>query len=130
MTLEIFVNGHIFSNWKTASLSRSIDENTGKFQFTSSNVIPADYPVRDGDAVQCLINGEPRLTGFCDVLESFVEDGVDTITVAGRDNTSDIIDSSMPDEVKNIFGPLSFIELCSKVISALGATDFGPWKRP
>ena len=118
---EISVNGQIFRNWKKATVSRTIDENSGKFQFTSSNVIPADYPVRAGDSVQVLLNGQPKLTGFCDTLESAVDAGTDTITVAGRDNTSDLIDSSMPDAVKSIAGPLSLRDLCAKVISALGA---------
>jgi len=118
---EISVNGKIFSNWTTARLTRTIDENAGKFQFSSSNVIPANYPVRAGDAVQILINGEPKLTGFCDALESSVEEGVDTITVMGRDNTCDLIDSSMPDAVKSINGPLQLVDLIEKVIEALGA---------
>jgi len=118
---EISVNGQIFTNFKTAQLTRTIDENSGKFQFSSSNVIPANYPVRAGDSVQILINGQPKLTGFCDTLESSVNQGTDTITVAGRDNTCDLIDSSMPDSVKSIQGPLSLRDLCVKVISALGA---------
>ncbi len=121
MTLEISVNGQTFDNWKTTKLARTIDENAGKFQFSSSNVIPANYPVRAGDAVQILINGQARLTGFCDVVESSVEDGIDTITVSGRDNTADLVDSSMPDSVKSIEGPLSMLDLVAKVIAALGA---------
>lgn len=117
---EISVNGKIFNNWVTARLTRTIDENSGKFQFSSSNVVPSNYPVRAGDAVQILINGKPKLTGFCDALESSVEDGVDTITVMGRDNTCDLIDSSMPDAVKSIDGPLSMVGLSLKVIDALG----------
>ena len=119
---EISVNGKIFTNWKTARLTRTIDANSGKFQFSSSNVVPANYPVRAGDAVQILINGVPKLTGFCDTLESSVEDGTDTIAVAGRDNTCDLIDSSMPDAVKSLQGPLSMAGLTTKIISALGAT--------
>lgn len=118
---EISVNGKIFRNWKTATVTRTIDENTGKFRFSSSNVTPVNYPVRAGDLIQILINGQVRLTGFCDTLESSVEDGTDTITVQGRDNTADLIDSSMPDSVKSIEGPLSMVGLCEKVIEALGA---------
>lgn len=117
---EISVNGKIFNNWETARLTRTIDENSGKFQFSSSNVTPANYPVRAGDAVQILLGGKPKLTGFCDILESSVEDGVDMITVIGRDNTADLIDSSMPDPVKSIDGPLSMVDLALKVIGALG----------
>ena len=118
---EISVNNKIFSNWKTAQLSRTMDENAGKFQFSSSNVVPANYPVRAGDEVKILISGQSKLMGFCERVSSNVEDGVDTITVAGRDNICDIIDSTMPDTVKNIDGPISLKALIEKVIDALGA---------
>lgn len=118
---EIAVNGQIFSNWKSAALTRTLDENAGKFQFTSSNVIPRNYPVRAGDAVQILINDQPRLTGFCETLTSLEEEGEDRITITGRDSVGDLIDSSMPDSVKSIVNPLSLEELCRRVIEALGA---------
>lgn len=118
---EISVAGKLFQNWKTARVSRTIDENSGKFQFSSSNVIPASYPVRAGDAVQIVLNENARITGFSDMLDSSVEEGIDTITVSGRDNIQDLIDSSMPDAVKSIEGPLSLKKLCEKVIAALGA---------
>lgn len=118
---EISVNGKIFGNWTSATLSRTLDENTGKFRFTSSNVIPVNYPVRAGDAIQVLVSGQAMLTGFCETSDSFEQDGEDRITITGRDTTADLIDSSMPDSVKSILEPLSLELLCTKVINALGA---------
>lgn len=118
---EILVNGKLFRNWKSAIVTRSLDENAGKFEFTSSGVFPANYPVRAGDAVKILIDGAPKLTGFCEVIKSNQSSALHDITVAGRDNACDLIDSTVPDSIKSIFGPLSMKGLIEKTISAIGA---------
>lgn len=118
---EISINSKVFGNWKTAEVTRTLDESTGKFRFTSTDTSLLQYPVRAGDAVQILIDGQPVLTGFCEVVTSAEAMGSHDITVAGRDNTCDIIDSSMPDAVKSLTGPLSMKALAEKVIAALGA---------
>lgn len=121
MAFEIRVNGKLFTLWETAELSRSIDVNAGTFQFTSSNVVPSDYPVRAGDRVQVVINGVPKLTGFAESIT--IENAIDnhSISVEGRDNTCDLIDSSVPDAVKMIEPPFDLRELCQRVIQTLGA---------
>jgi prophage tail gpP-like protein len=121
MAFEISVNNKLFTNWESAKVARTIDENCGTFRFSSSSKTPAPNPVRAGDAVQIVLNGKPIVTGFCDVVESRRSDGSSLVTVAGRDNTADIIDSSMPDVVKSLEGPISMVALCERVIAALGA---------
>jgi len=137
MTFEIRVNNKKFTLWETAVVQRSIDMNTGKFKFTSTSHTPADYPVKSGDSVQIIIDGESKITGFVDVISSRgSKEGGDVITVMGRDNVADIIDSSVPDVVKNITAPISMERFCEQVIFSLGAsigvdnnvsglTDFG-----
>lgn len=118
---EISINGNVFGNWKTAQVTRTLDESAGKFSFTSTDTSLFQYPVRAGDAVKILIDGQPALTGFCEIVTSAEAMGNHDITVSGRDNTCDIIDSSMPDAVKSLTGPLSMKALAEKVIAALGA---------
>lgn len=120
-SFKISVNGKVFNNWKTARVSRTLDENAGKFSFTSSQTSLDKFPVRAGDAIKILIDGQPALTGFCDDASPDEAIGRHDIIVSGRDNTSDLIDSSMPDSVKSIKGPVSMQELAEKVIAALGA---------
>ncbi len=121
MTFEISVNQKVFTNWETANVARTIDTNCGTFRFSSSSTTPAENPVRAGDQVQIVLNGMPILTGFCDVVDSRRSDGSSMVVAAGRDSTADIVDSSMPDAVKFIEGPISMVALCERVISALGA---------
>lgn len=120
-TLEIRVNGQVFTQFETATLRRSIDENAGQFRFTSSNTDPADYPVKAGDNVQILINGTPRLTGFAERVSGTLSAEEHTISIEGRDNTCDLIDSTLPDAAKNVPDTATMQSLCETVIAALGA---------
>lgn len=122
MSFEIRVNNQTFTLWESASIRRSIDTNTGLFSFTSSVTMPpVDYPVKAGDFVQILIKGTPRITGYVDVMNTRQNIDNHHINVNGRDNVQDLIDSSIPDEAKNITGPINAIALCERMISAIGA---------
>lgn len=122
-TFEIRVNGRRFTDWENSSVNRSIDVNAGEFQFTSTSKIPSEYPIKTGDAVQIYINGTPKITGFADstIGRGTKQEG-QFITISGRDNTSDLVDSSMPDSVKALEGPITLQKLCQTVIDALGAS--------
>lgn len=122
MSFEIFVNGELFTLWETASFSRSIDTPAGQFQFSSTQKAPAQYPVKKGDYVQIMLNDVPMITGYIDILRAQgAKDSGQVVRVIGRDNTQDLIDSSMPDAVKNIQGPISLQALCERVISSINA---------
>lgn len=118
---EIRLNGKKFTLWETASLQRSIDMNSGVFQFTSTTTIPSEYPVKPGDKVQIIIDGQTKLNGAVDVMSATgnKETG-QTVRVSGRDNVADLIDSSIPDSVKTIKTPVSLTSMCEQVIAALG----------
>jgi prophage tail gpP-like protein len=121
MSFEIQLNGRPFSLWESASVTRSIDSNTGTFSFSNSSRLPAAYPVRAGDAVRVLIHGVPVLTGYVDEVSASGDSGSNTISVSGRDTTADLIDSSLPDGAKSIAGLLTLSDLAEKVASELGA---------
>ncbi len=100
MAFQIRVNNKPFGLWETATIRRSIDSNAGVFRFTSSSAKGVkDYPVKAGDAVQILINGIPKVTGFVDQVTVSQDVGQHTISVSGRDNTQDLIDSRVADAV-------------------------------
>ncbi len=121
-TFEIRVNGERFTLWETSSVTRSIEANCGSFRFSSTQTVPANYPVREGDFIQIMINDDPKITGYVDLIEaSGTKDQGQGVTVSGRDNIQDVIDSSMPDAVKEMTGPISLVTLCQNVIDALGA---------
>ena len=121
MTFEIKVNGQNFELWETASLKRSIDTNTGVFRFTSSTEEMGSYPIQQEDSIQIILNGRCMLTGFVDAINVNGDSRNHIITVQGRDNTADLIDSSVPDAAKQINTPISVADFCTNVITSLGA---------
>lgn len=122
MSFEIRINGEPFFLWKSATVQRSIDSNAGSFRFSNSSTVPlSNYPVKTGDFVEILIAGVRKVAGFVDEITGSQDENSHTIEVSGRDNTSDLIDSSIPDGAKVTEGPVSLKALCEKIIDAIGA---------
>jgi prophage tail gpP-like protein len=122
MSFAISVNGNPYVLWQNATVQRSLNSNAGAFSLSSSSTTPvSEYPVKEGDAIQITVGGVKKITGFVDEVTSEQEKDVHTVTVSGRDNTCDLIDSSVPDSAKVTEGPVSLLALCNKVITALGA---------
>jgi prophage tail gpP-like protein len=122
MSFKISVNGKAFTRWKSVKITKSIDNNCGIFNFSNSASEPlSDYPTREGDSVKILINDIPVITGFVDNVSGSCSSLSHEISVSGRDNIQDLIDSSVPDSAKVTEGPVSMATLCKRIISAIGS---------
>jgi prophage tail gpP-like protein len=117
MQLDIRINGQIYTLWETATVSRSLDNVCGQFGFTTS--LRGDYPVQDGDQVQVLVNSKVWLTGYVFDLTSNYGIGSSYVSIAGRDLTADLVDSSVPDSAKVLSGG-TIIDMCRAVVNGLG----------
>ena len=120
--LEIRHNGIAYTLWESATFNRSLDSNCGQFSITSSNPFNQSYPLRIGDKVQIIINGISVINGFVDKITASGSLDGHRLNIAGRDKVSDLIDSSVPDSVKSIKGPISLKAMAEKIIAALGAS--------
>ncbi len=119
--LEIRHNGIAYTMWESATFNRSLDANCGQFSITSSNPFSPAYPLRVGDRVQIIINGISVINGFVDKINASGSLEGHRLNIAGRDKVSDLIDSSVPDSVKSIKGPISLKAMAERIIAALGA---------
>ncbi len=120
--LEIRHNGIAYTLWESATFNRSLDNNCGQFSVTSSNPFNQTYPLRIGDRVQFIVNGISVINGFVDKITASGDLEGHRLNIAGRDKVSDLIDSSVPDSVKSIKGPISLKAMAERVIAALGAS--------
>lgn len=118
---EIRHNGIPYVPWESATFNRSLDSNCGQFSFISSNPFSPAFPFRIGDKVQIVINKITVINGFIDKITASGDLQGHRLEIAGRDKVSDLIDSSMPDSVKSIKGPISLKAMAERIISALGA---------
>lgn len=120
--LEIRHNGIAYTLWETATFNRSLDNNCGQFSLTSSNPFDQSYPLRIGDSVQFIVNGISVINGFIDKITASGDLDGHRLVIAGRDKVSDLIDSSVPDSVKSMKGPITLKAMAERIISALGAS--------
>lgn len=119
---EIRINGNPFGLWKSATVQRSIDSNCGAFRFSNSTSSPVtDYAVKVGDFVEIIVSETRIVAGFVDEISGSQDQSSHTIQVSGRDNVSDLIDSSVPDSAKVTDGPVTLKKLIENIIDALGA---------
>lgn len=120
--LEIRHNGVKYLPWESATFNRSLDSNCGQFSIVGSNPFDEAYPLRIADRVQIVINNISVIDGYIDKITASGDMDGHRLTIAGRDKVSDLIDSSMPDSVKSIKGPISLKAMAEKIIAALGAS--------
>jgi prophage tail gpP-like protein len=120
MSIEVRINGIVFTLWETALVQRSIDSNAGVFRFTNSSSTPIrDYPLKAGDFIEILIDCYKKISGFIDDFIDGGDAGSHTISISGRDNIQDLIDSSVPDSAKVTDGQISLKALIERVIASL-----------
>lgn len=117
--ISVRVNGEPLATFKNYALKRSVNNSTGQFTLTSSASPEGDFPVKKGDFLQAIVDGDIKLAGYVDrTMVSATVDSRDAMLDV-RDITQDLIDSSIPDSVKTIEGPISLQAMCENIILAL-----------
>ncbi len=94
--IEVSINGESYSLFESISLSRSLDNATGSFSIIASSGDPDSFPVNRGDVISITVNSIPKLYGFIDDVEESGDNEGHIVTLTGRDNTCDLIDSTVP----------------------------------
>ncbi len=113
----IRANNKIFTEWKSVTVKRGIDQFCGEFSFISSDNQLEGYPIKVGDLVDISINGEIKVRGYVDEINSAFSKDTHDINVSGRDVIQDLIDSTLPIKA---FNSTNLKNLCLEVIDALG----------
>ena len=103
--VSLTINGAVFSNWLSLTLTRDMRDLTGKFSLSGYDVaraaaampatawpgtLPAPAQRRQSCAVA--LDGETVLTGWIDKLAGSWDDKSLSLTVEGRDRTGDLVD--------------------------------------
>lgn len=133
--ISLRINNEEFTSFETVTLTRSIEYNSGEATIVSSVNEAKGLPAKAGDFIQILIENIPKLTGYIDEVSGIMDDKRHTVTLTARDTIQDLIDSSVPEEARNIPTPISFESFVTKVIESLnldirvindvtGITDF------
>ena len=102
--VALTVNGSVFTNWLSLSLSRDLRDLTGKFQMTAYDAAraedampgtsfgPMPSPIDRRQSCSIALDGETVLTGWIDSMEGQWNDAGLSLSIAGRDRTGDLAD--------------------------------------
>ncbi|TNH03165.1 phage tail protein [Testudinibacter sp. TR-2022] len=94
--VELFLNGKIFSGWKTLSVFRSLEAMSGQFDLGIA-VRPEDdvSVLKAGSSLILKMGGQTVITGYLDELRQRIEGENKEVAVSGRDKTADLVDCAV-----------------------------------
>jgi len=123
LAAEIRVNGTTFKRFKQVDLSRSIDDFAGECRIIVSQAPNNQSYLKLGDLVEIFFDGVQKFTGYLEKVTDSESREDHDISFRGRDKVADLIDSTVPDNVKSLEGVATFAELVQLCIDGLGLTS-------
>jgi len=121
MSLVIEVNGDPYGNFISGEVEIRLDVLCNTFNFVISRSRLQPLPFRVGDPCKIRVNGQLVLTGTIELMTVSFAEETHTIELAGRDNTSDILDSSI-DELSDIEEGPTLKSIIEQVIAHIGSS--------
>lgn len=113
----IEVDGIRYDGWTNISVSKSLENLTGKFRFTSTASKKNEFPVKLGQQCRIFVNSILFLTGWVEKIFVKLKPNHHSITVVGRDITNDVVDSQL--DHLDFNPPTSLKSMVEKVLSTL-----------
>lgn len=95
MSMVIRVGGVPYDNFISGNVEIRLDVLCNTFTFVMARSQTDPLPFNLGDSCEILVNGTLVLTGTIEVMTITYSANVHEIQLAGRDNTSDLLDSSI-----------------------------------
>ncbi len=93
--IVIEVDGGRFDGWTHVNVSKSIENLCGHFSFIGTASELTEFPVKVGQECQIFVNDVLFMTAYVEKLQVELSAFNHTITVSGRDITSDVVDSQL-----------------------------------
>lgn len=95
--VTLLINGLSYEGWKEVSISRNMKSICGSFSLTITdqwNYTGKPWQILQGDRAEVFIGSEKVLTGYVDKVNPSYSATSKSLTVEGRDITSDLVDCS------------------------------------
>jgi prophage tail gpP-like protein len=95
--LELKVNGQVFSGWKGARVTRSIECISGAFELEVTDRWSGQeqpWPIREEDACELLLAGTRVISGHVDSRRVSLEPAERSLSISGRDRAGLLVDCS------------------------------------
>ena len=122
--ISIKLNGIDYVNFEDAEVFRSMETASGAFRFTSSADGNNLFPIKIRDKVDISVDGTKVIDGYIETINSEYSATEHSITVTGRDVTSDFIDSTVGSK-KEFLGTIQLIDIIRAILDGLGLSSIG-----
>lgn len=94
--IELYLNGMIFSGWKSLLVMRSLEAMSGRFELGVAVREKDDVNgIKAGSALKLVMNGQTVITGYLDEVSQTAQGENKSIRISGRDKTADLVDCSV-----------------------------------
>lgn len=97
LEVTLLVNGKNYGGWKQATVTRSLDAISGKFDLSSVDKWETSgqrWTIYPGDKCELSIGGKALITGYVDKTSPSYDSNSHAIRISGRDKTADLVDCS------------------------------------
>jgi len=122
--MALVVDGVPYTNFTAMAVTQNIETFAGQFSFSAIDVNGAfnakSYPVKLGSLCKVTISGVPVLTGYVESVNVDTSNTTHSVTVAGRDVTCDLVDSTMPATFSPSAQNISLVSLINQVQALFG----------
>lgn len=123
ITLEIgddseFGNGRTYGNFTSVSVDKSLDNFVGQFSFNASSTPgqQKNFPIKAGQSCIVLVDDNPVLSGYIEVVSGAYDKQSHYISIQGRDKTADLIDSTLGGNFGKNTQTISLIQFTKEVL--------------
>lgn len=121
MTMLLEVKGVRYDNFESATCEIRLDALSNSFRFQAVAEEGFALPFKGGDSCRVIVDGEVVLTGFIEIIAVSYTAASHSITIAGRDRTADLLDSTLS-TISDLIAPITLKEIIEKVIKSIGLT--------
>ena len=118
---RVDIGGVTYNTFKDISVYRSMTNASGSFVVTVSAENNEPFPIQVQSSVQIYINGIQIINGYVDSINVSYASDFHTLTIQGRDITSDVIDSTVVKDYA-FQAPITLDQICRRVLDDLGLT--------
>lgn len=117
--IALEVNNTQYTDFTSISATVSIDSVSGSFSFISASDTITNFPIKNGDECRVLVDGISIITGFIELVEIEYDTSSHVVTISGRDNTCDMIDSTLENTI-TFSANIGLVDIAKKVLAEAG----------
>jgi prophage tail gpP-like protein len=117
--VKVKVNGENFILFKQVDFSQSLDNFASECQLILSEPVNEDSFIKVNDEIQVIFDNIKVFTGYSENISDNESNESHDLSYRARDKVIDLIDSTLPDNLKTVTGIKKYKDLVQKAIDGL-----------